>query len=85
MEESKTEDRFRPYWLTRDEDEHGNLSDKVDVWTEMPERQRIPGGGFMWLGKGVTGIEHRFAQWTIETARKNATIPETSRECVRVY
>lgn len=77
------------FWMTRDEDIEGVLSDTVDVWLELPERQRLSGSerGCMWIGHGTTGIENRYAQWSLAVARSNNTsgaLPETSRECVRV-
>lgn len=76
------------FWMTRDEDDQGVLSSTVDVWTEIPDRQALPGGvGWMWLGRGVTGVEKRYAQWSLDVARKNntsGTLPEDSRQCVRV-
>lgn len=74
-----------PFWLTRDEDVNGVLSETVDVWLERPTRTTLPGGGCMWIGSGVTGLEKRWAQWSLDNARKHATLPETSRECVRKY
>lgn len=77
-----------PFWLTRDEDAQGVLSDTVDVWISQPKRQPLPGGvGCMWLGMGVIGLEDRYAQWSLAVARSNSnsgTLPETSYESIRV-
>ncbi len=76
------------FWLTRDEDDQGVLSDIVDVWISQPQRQPLPGGvGCLWLGRDLTGLETRFAQWSLDVARSNSnsgTLPETSYESIRV-
>ena len=76
------------FWMTRAEDSSGVLADVVDVWLEQPSRQNLPGGtGCLWLGPGTTGIENRYAQWSLPVARGNTpsgTLPETSRESIRV-
>jgi hypothetical protein len=77
-----------PYWMTRDQDAAGQLSELVDVWSVPPEFQPLPGGvGSMWLGKGVTGLEFRVTQWTMGDIRLNVpsgTYPESGRETIRV-
>lgn len=77
-----------PFWLTRDEDDQGVLSSTIDVWLSQPQRQSLPGGvGCMWLGKDLTGLECRYAQWSLAVARSNSnsgTLPETSYEAIRV-
>lgn len=76
------------FWMTRDEDDQGVVSEIVDVWLAPPQRQNLPGGaGCMWLGPGVTGLDHRYAQWPVDVARGNTNshvIPDNSRECVKV-
>lgn len=73
------------YWLTRDQDGDGVLSFMVDVWVERPTRMALPGGGWMWLGEGTTGLEARLGSWkTGDKVRPPGTLPETERECVRV-
>jgi hypothetical protein len=72
------------YWLTRDSDGTG-LSELVDVWTQRPTRVNLFGGGTAWLHEGITGVEHRFAQWTLtETRLQCHVVPDTSLECIRV-
>ena len=71
------------YWCTRDMDSEGKLADLVDVWLARPTRMSLPGGGCMWLGPGDTGLEERYAQWTIAVTLQNVcTYPETSREAI---
>ncbi len=69
------------YWLTRDENEQGEVSDLVSVWLEAPARQGISGiPGALWYGA-------KYAQWPLDIARKNnnsGVVPENSRECIRV-
>jgi hypothetical protein len=71
------------FWCTRDENSEGVLSELVDVWLARPVRMSLPGGGCMWLGPGDTGLEERYAQWTIAVTLANCcTYPETSRESI---
>lgn len=73
------------YWMTRDSESGGRLSDKVDVWLSRPERHRLDDGSACWLGQGELGLDDRYAEWTIEDARRNAYVyPETDRECIQV-
>ena len=75
------------YWLTRDEDHEGTVSEQVDVWLARPHRISIPGGGAMWLGPDESGIEKRYAMWTLDNARKNVpggAVPDNSRESIKV-
>jgi hypothetical protein len=72
-----------PFWLTRDEDAAGNLSELVSVWLEKPDLCNLKTGGRAWLGPGVTGLENRYAQWTLDVARSHCTIPDTVRECIK--
>ena len=71
------------FWVTRDQDGQGRLSDVVDAWAERPERMAIPGGGWMWLGSGETGLEARVGSWRpTECTRWAPTTPDTSLECI---
>lgn len=73
------------YWVTRDCHVDGTLAEMVDVWSQAPQMVRLVGGGFAWVGPGVTGMEHRYTQWTVALTLANCgTFPETFRESIRV-
>ncbi len=75
---------YATYWLSRDSDSTGTLSDVVEVWLVRPDRERLPGGGVMWLGPDNTGVEHRYAQWTPEVCLAECHVyPQTDRELIR--
>lgn len=76
---------YDTYWCSRDTAPDGTLSELVDIWTQQPQLVRLVEGGFAWVGPGVTGMEHRYAQWTVAATVANCyTYPATSRECIRV-
>lgn len=82
MAEATTEEWLQ-FWCTRDTASDGQLSELVDVWLAKPSRINLPGGGAVWLGPGETGLEQRYAQWTLAATLKNCrTIPATSWECI---
>jgi hypothetical protein len=78
------------YWVTRDSDVHGNLSEWVTVWLKRPTLIRV-GNGVGWYHAdgtvdSATGPARiRFAQWTLDQCyRACNVIPDTDRECIRV-
>lgn len=75
----------RPYWLTRDEDAEGVLSEQVEVWMERPARWPLSGGGWTWLGADDTGLLHRYSVCDVAYIMKECrVVPETSRECIKI-
>lgn len=74
------------YWVTRDADVGGVLSSHVDVWWERPSRESVTADGAVaWYDSTPTRIGMRYAR--VEAVHALAwghTIPETSRECIRV-
>ncbi len=71
-------DQFPTYWVTRNEDKDGKLSDVIEVWLDRPTRTNLEGGGCEWSGDF-------YAEWTVAATLINCrTYPETSRECLVV-
>lgn len=81
-------DEYKTYWLTRDCDQDGNVSQVVDVWIVQPHRRNLPGDvGCIWLDDSVTGLEGRYTQWSLAAAAATTpsrVIPDNDRECIRV-
>ncbi len=76
---------YGSYYLSRDMDAAGNLSKDVDVWLQRPEMIRLPGGGTCWLGPDDTGLQYRYATWTIAHCLLEARVyPETFLELILV-
>lgn len=73
--------RDRPIWATRDLKD-GVLSSLVEIWTERPTIERS-GADITWVGPGVTGMESKLGQMTVDECRKEfGTVPDSERECV---
>lgn len=73
------------YWLTRDMDADGELSELIDVWLARPSMMRTEDGKCVWVGPGATGLEEHYAQWSVAVTMQHCrVIPETYRECIRV-
>lgn len=72
------------FWVSRDSDVNGVLSDRCDVWTEKPNRTRTTAeGGAFWLDKSETGLAARHSSFLANVPPKWVrTIPETDRELV---
>jgi hypothetical protein len=76
----------RVYWVTRDTDTEGVLSDHVDVWDVKPTMHRYYGEerGLFWLDDNG-GINGRYGRFPLEAvAHWGHTLPDTERECIRV-
>lgn len=78
------------YWVTRDSDANGNLSDHVDIWTSQPTRRTLsPTGGAYWIVEDRPDEAERLAahygHYSAATIQKTwgHTIPDTDRECIR--
>ncbi len=76
------------YWLTRDENDDGEVSDLVDVWLSQPHRKTLlSGNGCVWLDNSTTGLEGRHTQWTVAytmSYTNSHVYPANSRECIKV-
>lgn len=88
----QTSGQYVTYWVTRDSNADGSLSDTVDVWLTRPERKTLPGGlGAMWICDDIfiptaNGESHaRYTTWTLDQCRRAChTVPDTDRECLHV-
>lgn len=78
------------YWVTRDSDVEGNLSDHVDVWTARPTRRALTvTHGAYWIAEdrpdesdALAAHYGHYSAKVIQEGWKH-TIPETDRECIR--
>lgn len=79
------------YWLTRDSDADGVLSEFVDVWLAKPARRTFGNGGAYWTaaievvetGDGPKLV--KYLVWTKEQClMKCKTYPDDDRQCIRV-
>lgn len=80
-EEPLPDKPFLSYWLTRDSEIGGALSDAIDVWIVKPTRDAlsIDGGICWWHEAGVV------RQVSVQACIKwCGTYPEDDRQCIRV-
>jgi len=78
------------YWLTRDSDTNGKLSNWIRVWLVRPTLKRV-GNGVQWDGPEGTidstsgPVRVRYAQWSEEECTRTCRVyPATDRECIKV-
>lgn len=73
------------YWLTRNRLE-GELSSRIDVWVELPDREEEDDDNVFWFVHGEDAQRAHYARWTIDRARREVGngIPDTDRECVAI-
>lgn len=91
--QAQMRDRRRErYYLTRDRDPDGTLSDTIDVWLTRPIRHRVTSdGGYVWVSSDERTwrvMNHGGPHWrrmTVDECRtKFATAPDVSAECLYV-
>lgn len=74
------------YWITRDLDSKGQLSELVDVWLSKPVLvYQDQSCAAYWVSGLGTIYENRFAQWDLALTHSNChVVPDTVRECICV-
>jgi hypothetical protein len=81
------------FWITRDSDAVGHLSEFVDVWLARPVREPLSNGvGCVWTCRDVErvfvsdgDVPARCATWTLSVCMRTVrTIPEDDRQCIRI-
>lgn len=81
------------YWLTRDSDAEGVVSDVVDVWLAPPVRRALGDRGAYWIVEDDAirvrtkggDVPARHTTWDVEHARAQCgTAPDDDRQAIRV-
>jgi hypothetical protein len=77
------------FWITRDSEPDGSLSDYCDLWVVKPSRLRYDadGPGGFWMGcEGEWSLVGHYETVSVEVVRTwFHVVPDTSRECIRVW
>lgn len=76
---------FEPFWISRNR-VAGEISIKVDVWQQRPERLRFADGDVQWVVLDEGSASAHLTRWSIEHARLEVGngVPETDRELLCV-